>query len=275
MKFVKPHLSSLLSCAGTKDFGKGLASWTRAKEVLLAEPKRVPLTSGSDEVSVELIAQVDATTAENKEAARTPTDPDLVLVAAAKNGKHAAFEALLERYERRIFRLAQNVTQNREDAEEVMQDTFMRAFTHLGSFPGESRFYTWLTRIAINEALMKLRRRRPTVSLDDEGESENDSFAGELEDWGPSPEKRYSQWELQQILSEAMGQLSPGLRLVTQLRDIERFSVEETAQILGLSLSAVKSRSRRARATLREILNQYFRQLQKCETKPVKLLATS
>jgi RNA polymerase sigma-70 factor, ECF subfamily len=226
-------------------------------------------------VSVELIAQVDATTAENKGAARTPTDPDLVLVAAAKNGKHAAFEALLEQYESRIFRLAQNVTQNREDAEEVIQDAFLRAFTHLGSFQGESRFSTWLTRIAINEALMKLRRRRPTVSLDDEGESENDSFAGELEDWGPSPEKKYSQRELQQILSEAMGQLSPGLRLVTQLRDIEQFSIEETAQILGLSLSAVKSRSRRARVTLREILNHYFRQSQTCETKPVKLLATS
>jgi RNA polymerase sigma-70 factor (ECF subfamily) len=226
-------------------------------------------------VSVELITLVDATTAENKGAARTPTDADVMLVAAARNGKPAAFKALLELYESRIFRLAQNVTQNREDAEEVMQDAFFRAFTHLGSFKGDSRFSTWLTRIAINEALIKLRKRRPTVSLDDEGESENDSFTREPEDWGPSPEKRYSQRELQHILSEAMGQLRPGLRLVTQLRDVEQFSTEETAQMLGLSVSAVKSRSRRARMTLREILNRYFRQSQSSETKPVKLLATS
>ena len=87
---------------------------------------------------------------------------------------------------------------------------------------------------------MKLRRRRPAVSLDDERESENDSVVHELEDWGPSPERRYSQKELQRILSEAMAQLSPGLRLVTQLRDMEDLSTEETAQILGLSFSEVK-----------------------------------
>jgi RNA polymerase sigma-70 factor, ECF subfamily len=226
-------------------------------------------------VSVELTIQVGIAKGETTRAACMPADPDAMLVAAARSGKPAAFEVLLERYERRIFRLAQNVTQNREDAEEVVQDAFFRAFTHLGSFQGESRFSTWLTRIAINEALIKLRRRRPTVSLDDEGGSENDSLVRELDDWGPSPEREYSRWELQQILSEAMGQLSPGLRLVTQLRDVEQFSTEETAQILGLSVSAVKSRSRRARLTLREILNHYFRQSQSCETKPVKLLATS
>ena len=126
-------------------------------------------------MSVELMTQVDAARGENTRAARTPTDPDAMLVAAARNGKPAAFEELLARHERRIFRLAQNVTQNREDAEEVMQDAFFRAFTHLEGFKGDARFSTWLTRIAINEALMKLRRRRPTVSLDDERESENDS----------------------------------------------------------------------------------------------------
>jgi RNA polymerase sigma-70 factor (ECF subfamily) len=115
-----------------------------------------------------------------------------------------------------------------------------------------------LTRIAINEALMKLRRRRPTVSLDDERESQNDFVVHELEDWGPSPEQRYSQQELQHILSEAIGELRPGLRVVTQLRDVEQLSTEETAEILGLSLPAVKSRSRRARLTLREMLNRYF-----------------
>ena len=170
---------------------------------------------------VELMTQVDATGAESTRAARTPTDPDAMLVAAARNGKPVAFEELIGRYERRIFRLVQNLTQNREDAEEVMQGAFFRAFTHLEGFKGDSRFSTWLTRIAINEALMKLRRRRPTVSLDDERETENGFVIHEVEDWGPSPEQRYSQQELQHILSEAMGQLSPGLRLVTQLRDVE------------------------------------------------------
>ena len=211
-------------------------------------------------MSIELIAQVDATRAENTRAARRPTDPDATLVAAARNGKPTAFEELLARHERTIFRLAENVTQNREDAEEVMQDAFFRAFTHLEGFNGDARFSTWLTRIAINQALMKLRRRRPTVSLDDERETENHFVIHEVEDWGPSPEQRYSQQELQNILGEAMGQLSPGLRLVTQLRDVEQLSTEETAQILGLSVSAVKSRSHRARITLRETLNPYFRQ---------------
>jgi RNA polymerase sigma-70 factor (ECF subfamily) len=226
-------------------------------------------------VSVELTIQVGAAGGETTRAVRTPADTDAMLVAAARNGKPSAFEELLARHEPRIFRLAHNVTQNCEDAEEVMRDAFFRAFRHLGSFKGDSRFSTWLTRIAIKEALKKLRRRRPTAPLDDGRESENDSFARELEEWGPSPEKRYSQRELQHILSQAMGRLSPGLRLVAQLRDMEQFSAEETAEILGLSVSAVKSRSRRARTTLREILNHYFRQSQLCESKPVKLLATS
>jgi RNA polymerase sigma-70 factor (ECF subfamily) len=196
-----------------------------------------------------------------------------MLLAAAKNGEPAAFQELLTRHERRIFRLAQNLTQNREDAEEVMQDAFLRAFTHLEGFKGDARFSTWLTRIAINEALMKLRKRRPTVSLDDERESENNSVVRELEDWGPSPEQMYSQEELQRILSEAVGRLSLGLRIVTQLRDMEEVSTEETAQILGLSLSAVKSRSRRARLTLRELLNPYFRQSKSCGTETMKLSA--
>jgi len=183
-----------------------------------------------------------------------------MVLAAARNGEPAPFEQLLTRHERRIFRLAQNLTQNRQDAEEVMQDAFFRAFTHLEGFKGDARFSTWLTRIAINEALMKLRKRRPTVSLDDERESEYDAVVRELQDWGPSPEQKYSQEEQQRILSEAVRQLSPGLRVVTQLRDVEQLSTEEAAQIPGLSVSAVKSRSRRARLTLREMLNRYFGQ---------------
>lgn len=226
-------------------------------------------------MSLELTIQVGTARGETTRAARSPADPDAMLVAAARNGEAAALEELLARHDRRIFRLAQNLTRNRQDAEEVMQDAFFRAFTHLEGFKGDARFSTWLTRIAINEALMKLRRRRPTVSLDDERESENDFVVRELQDWGPSPEQKYSQEEQQRILSEAVGQLSRGLRVVTQLRDVEQLSTEETARILGLSVSAVKSRSRRARLTLREMLNRYFGQSQLCEAEAMKLSAAS
>ncbi len=186
-------------------------------------------------------------------------DDEGFLVAAAKAGDVAAFEELVSRYERKIFRLAQNLTQNREDAEDVMQDAFLKSFKHLGEFQGDSRFYTWLVRIAVNEALMKLRKRRPNqVSLDAPVESEDNLLPREIEDWGPSPEKRYVQTELQEILSRVIGQLDPAFRIVFVLRDIEELSTEETAQLLGLSVPAVKSRLLRARLKLRQKLSKFF-----------------
>ncbi len=187
-------------------------------------------------------------------------DDEGVLVAAAKAGDVAAFEELVNRYERKIFRLAHNITQNREDAEDVMQDAFLKSFEHLGDFQGDSRFYTWLVRIAVNEALMKLRKRRPNqVSLDEPVESEEDLLPREVQDWGPTPEQRYAQTELQRILSEVIGELDPAFRIVFVLRDVEELSTEETAQLLGLSVPAVKSRLLRARLKLRLRLNKFFR----------------
>jgi RNA polymerase sigma-70 factor (ECF subfamily) len=187
-------------------------------------------------------------------------DNEAALVAAAKGGNLTAFEELVQRYERKIFRLAQNITQNHEDAQDVAQDAFLKAFSHLDNFQGDSRFYTWLVRIAVNEALMKLRKRRPgQVSLDDNIETEDDLMPREVEDWGPTPEQRYAQSELHRILTEAIGSLDPGLRIVFQLRDVEEFSTEETAQTLRLSIPAVKSRLLRARLKLRQKLDPYFR----------------
>ena len=124
-------------------------------------------------------------------------DDEPLLVAAAKSGDISAFETLVSRYERKIFRLTQNITQNREDAEDAMQEAFLKAYEHLGEFQGNSRFYTWLVRIAVNEALMKLRQRRPNeVSLDEEMDTGEDMVTREVEDWGPSPEERYEQTEL-------------------------------------------------------------------------------
>lgn len=187
-------------------------------------------------------------------------DDESALVAAAKSGDISAFETLVGRYERKIFRLAQNITQNREDAEDAMQESFLKAYEHLGEFQGNSRFYTWLVRIAVNQALMKLRRRRPNVvSLDQELDTGEDLMPREVEDWGPSPEERYGQTELSGILGKVIGELDPPFRIVFQLRDIEELSTEETAEALGLSVPAVKSRLLRARLKLRERLNQYFR----------------
>jgi RNA polymerase sigma-70 factor, ECF subfamily len=187
-------------------------------------------------------------------------DDESALVAAAKSGDISAFETLVGRYERKIFRLAQNITQNREDAEDAMQESFLKAYEHLGEFQGNSRFYTWLVRIAVNQALMKLRRRRPNiVSLDQELDTGEDMMPREVEDWGPSPEERYGQTELSGILGKVIGELDPPFRIVFQLRDIEELSTEETAEALGLSVPAVKSRLLRARLKLREKLNQYFR----------------
>jgi RNA polymerase sigma-70 factor, ECF subfamily len=182
------------------------------------------------------------------------------LVAAAKAGEVEAFETLVERYERKIFRLTMNITQNREDAEDAMQEAFLKAYEHLGEFQGNSRFYTWLVRIAVNQALMKLRKRRPNqVSLDEEVDTGEDTIPREVEDWGPSPEDRYEQRELSGILSQVIAELDPPFRVVFQLRDIEELSTEETAEALGLSVPAVKSRLLRARLKLRQKLTRYFR----------------
>jgi RNA polymerase sigma-70 factor, ECF subfamily len=187
-------------------------------------------------------------------------DDEGALVAAAKGGDITAFETLVGRYERKIFRLAQNITQNKEDAEDVMQEAFLKSYQHLDEFQGNSRFYTWLVRIAVNQALMKLRKRRPNqVSLDEDVDTGEDTIPREVEDWGPSPEDRYEQSELGDILTTTIAELEPPFRIVFQLRDIEELSTEETAEALGLSIPAVKSRLLRARLKLRQKLNRYFK----------------
>lgn len=186
-------------------------------------------------------------------------DDEAQLVAAAKQGDPTSFNELVNRYERKIFRLAQNITQNREDAEDVMQEAFLKAYTHLANFQGDSRFYTWLVRIAVNEALMKLRKRRPgEFSLDEPVESDDDFMPREIADWGPLPDQRYERNQLNSILSEAIEKLEPDFRVVFVLRDVEELSTEETAKLLGLSVPAVKSRLLRARLRLRQKLNRFF-----------------
>jgi RNA polymerase sigma-70 factor, ECF subfamily len=189
-----------------------------------------------------------------------PVSDELALVNAAKGGDVAAFEQLVKRYDRNVFRIAQHITQNREDAEDVVQEAFLKAYNNLKGFQGQSKFYTWLVRIAVNEALMKLRRRKPgrTVSLDEEIKTEDDSVPREVADWSPNPEQQYNQAELREILTKTIQGLPPGFRMVFVLRDVEGLSTEETAEALELSIPAVKSRLLRARLQLRERLSKYF-----------------
>jgi len=184
-----------------------------------------------------------------------------ILVAQSRQGDTVAFGELVRRYEAKIFRLALHVTQNREDAEDVLQETFMKAYEHLDQFQGNSKFYTWIVRIAVNQALMKLRRRKTdkSVSLDETIDTGEDTIVREIAAWDENPEQRFSREELGGILDTAVDSLEPPYRSVFVLRDIEELSTEETADALGLSIPAVKSRLLRARLQLREKLTRYFK----------------
>ncbi len=186
---------------------------------------------------------------------------EAVLVAQSREGDTRAFGELVRRYEGKIFRLAQHITQNREDAEDVLQESFLKAYEHLDQFKGDSKFYTWIVRIAVNQALMKLRRRKTSkaVSLDEQIDTGEDTVVREIAAWDEDPEQRFSREELGGILDEAIQSLEPPYRSVFVLRDIEEMSTEETAAALDLSIPAVKSRLLRARLQLREKLTRYFK----------------
>jgi len=193
----------------------------------------------------------------------TSTEPqsDEELVDLARNGDDTAFPELVKRYSRRILRVARNITNNDEDAEDVLQESFLKAYTHLDGFQGNSKFYTWLVRIAMNEALMKLRKRKTgrVVSLDEELTTGEDSVVREIAVWEGNPEERYSQDEIRDILDRTIATLPEGFRTVFVLRDVEELSTEETADALSLSIPAVKSRLLRARLQLREKLTRLFK----------------
>lgn len=186
---------------------------------------------------------------------------DEELVENAKQGDPDAFPQLVKKYSRRILRVGRNITNNDEDAEDVLQETFMKAYTHLDGFQGNSKFYTWLVRIAMNEALMKLRKRKgdKVVSLDEQLDTGEDTVTREIAVWEGNPEDRYSQEEIREILDKTVASLPEAFRTVFTLRDVEELSTEETAEVLNLSIPAVKSRLLRARLQLREKLTRQFK----------------
>jgi len=186
-------------------------------------------------------------------------DSDGALIAAAKRGDTQAFEELVLRHKQRVLAVAQRITNNREDAEDVVQESFHKAFLHLHAFQEKSRFSTWLTRIAMNEAFMLLRRRR--VGVEVLPENPDDGMNSSLEafvDQSPNPEESCSQRERTELLTEAINRLGPTIRAAILLRDIEERSVKETAQILGTSIGAVKARLFQGRRKLRGALNTGF-----------------
>src|SRR5436190_21481993 len=142
------------------------------------------------------------------------------LVAQAREGNKSAFGELVRRYQGKIFRLANHITQNREDAEDVLQETFMKAYEHLEQFKGDSKFYTWIVHIAVNQALMKLRRRKTdkSVSLDEQIDTGQDTVVREIAAWGEDPEQQFSREELGGILDDAIQSLDPLYRNVFVLR---------------------------------------------------------
>jgi RNA polymerase sigma-70 factor, ECF subfamily len=188
-----------------------------------------------------------------------PGDADMALVAAAQDGNRKAFEILVERHEQRIFFVAQRITRTREDAEDVVQQSFQKAFTHLRKFEGRSAFSTWLTRIAITEALMLLRRSRGLreVLIDDLNGNEETTTGLEVPDASPDPEASYSKREQVEMLSAAINELPYATRRVIQLRELDERSSEETARIMGISVSALKGRMFHGRRKLRERLKHF------------------
>src|SRR5258707_5903229 len=181
------------------------------------------------------------------------------LVAAAKSGDESAFEILVKRQERKVFRVALRYTRVREDAEDIVQETLQKAFIHLQKFEGKSSFSTWLTRIAINEALMSLRRRRALheVPADDSSGDHGITPGPDLADARSYPEATYLQKEEARIVSAAIRHLRPGMRRAVELRELGDLSTQETAQRMGLSVAAIKGRVFHARKELGKALRYH------------------
>jgi len=183
-------------------------------------------------------------------------DSDDELVTAARRGDRQAFEELVLRHQQRVLAVAQRITKSREDAEDVAQESFHKAFLHLDSFQQKSQFLTWLTRIAMNEAFMLLRRKRAVFEVlsgtsDDEAHPGSEPFV----DQNPGPEETCWQRERTQLLSKAINRLGPAIGTAIFLCDIQERSAQETARILGASLSAIKSRVSRGHRKLHRTLH--------------------
>lgn len=181
-------------------------------------------------------------------------------VAAAKNGDETAFRELVENHQRSIYRRAFRIMGNSEDAADVTQSTLLKAFLHLPEFKGQSSFSTWITRIAINEALMLRRRDRSglEVPIDEAIPGDDTPPAPEIADTRPNPEHWYAQVEWRKILYSAVRALRPAVRLTLLTHGIDELSIRQTAEVLGITVAAAKSRIGRGQRALREKIRQHL-----------------
>jgi RNA polymerase sigma-70 factor, ECF subfamily len=185
------------------------------------------------------------------------TDRDLVH--SAKAGEMAAFEELVRRHTKRVFSIAYHITHSRQDAEEVSQETFLKACCHLKDFEEKAQFSTWLTRIAVNTALCTVARSdRFRVAVNKERSGEPGCLREEVPDWRENPEQLYARSQLRRLLQQALEKLSPAYSTVFLLRDMQGLSIAETAAALQLNVPVVKTRLLRARLQLRENLSKSF-----------------
>jgi RNA polymerase sigma-70 factor, ECF subfamily len=190
-----------------------------------------------------------------------------ISIDALQNGDRAEFAKLVDAYSAPIYRLGLRMLGNEQDAEDVLQNTFISALTHLSTFEGRSSVLTWLYRIAVNESLMILRRGKPEVNIDDVDSSDENDVAHPTQfvDWGALPEDELLSVEGKQALDNAIQNLPENLRMVFLLRDIQDLSIKDTADALNLSESNVKVRLLRARLMLREQLSYYYGERMKKE----------
>jgi RNA polymerase sigma-70 factor (ECF subfamily) len=181
-------------------------------------------------------------------------DEDADLVSRTRSGDVDAFDELVRRHQPRIYRTLVAIVRNPEEAEDGLQNVFLSAFQHIGSFQGSSRFVTWITRIAINEGIGRLRSRKEVESLDETSEADVPFRPRDVTAWGANPEEMYSRAQLRQKVEQALLTLPAKYRVVVMLRDLEQFTAEETAQALEITIPALKSRLLRGRLMLREAL---------------------
>lgn len=182
-------------------------------------------------------------------------DPDFEIVARVKNGDTDAFEELVRKHGRRVYRSLIGILGNAEEAEDALQDAFLKAFQHLPNFEGRSRFSTWLVRIAINTGLQRLRSRKEFDSLDEDSE---EFRPRNIQAWTDNPEDYYSREELRRLVEKEVMKLPLKYRVALMLRDLEELSTEEAAAALGLSVPGLKARVLRGRLMLRESMVLYF-----------------
>jgi RNA polymerase sigma-70 factor, ECF subfamily len=210
-------------------------------------------------MAVELMDAIGGANATSSSPNRLDGQEDAALVAEAKAGDARAFELLVPRHVGKIFLVAQRMTRNREDAEDVVQQSLQKAFIHLRKFEGQSSFSTWLTRIAINEALMLLRRKRGSreVPIAESSTEDETALPLDIPDLGPNPEDSCLRREQERLLSAAVSELTPTTRKAIELRELDERSTVETARVMGLSVGAVKARVFHGRRRLRQTLERY------------------